>query len=65
MQQLYPPPCVNTLTFVVENLARDTGNPSGLRVDISGTASPVPEPGTLLLLGSGMAGLWIRRRLRG
>ncbi|MGH9815403.1 MAG: PEP-CTERM sorting domain-containing protein [Candidatus Acidiferrales bacterium] len=57
-------PGVNTLTFVIENLPQATGNPSGLRVDISGTASPVPEPSTLLLLGSGMAGLWLRRRLR-
>jgi hypothetical protein len=54
---------VNTLQFVVVNA--DCGgcaNPTGLHVQISGTATPVPEPGTVLLVGSGLAGLWFRRR---
>lgn len=61
-------PGINTLQFVVYN---DVGA-TGLLVDISGTADPlrssqgpasqVPEPATVLLVGSGLAGLWLRRR---
>jgi hypothetical protein len=50
----------NTLDFVVLN----GGGPSGLRVEVAGSADPVPEPGTLLLLGSGITGLVLRRRRR-
>ncbi|MCL4522584.1 MAG: PEP-CTERM sorting domain-containing protein [Acidobacteria bacterium] len=60
-------PGVNTLQFVVYN---DTGA-TGLLVDINGTgellgaASPVsqvPEPATIILVGSGLLGAWLRRR---
>lgn len=51
---------VNTLTFVTPNI----GGPAGLQVQIAGTASAVPEPGSWLLLGTALAlsGYGLRRR---
>jgi hypothetical protein len=55
---------VNTLEFQVTNLAdvATFGGPTGLQVELSGTASPVPIPPSLLLLGSGLVGLVVIRR---
>jgi len=51
-------PGMNTLDFVTENFAGDSGNPTGLRVSISGTAdSAVPEPLTLGMAGLGLLAL--------
>jgi hypothetical protein len=46
-------PGLNTLVFYVHN----DGGPTGLQVQISGTGSQVPEPSTLVLLGSGLVAL--------
>ncbi len=51
---------VNTLDFFVHSI----GGPSGLDVNITGTADPVPEPASLMLLGTGMAAVSSRLRRR-
>lgn len=54
----------NTLTFLVRNAPLDDPNkinPTGRRVETSGTAAPVPEPATVVVMLSGLVGLRQRR----
>lgn len=63
---------INTIDFVVYNqpLAGYSigtltgGNPVGLRVDLSATATPVPEPSTYALCGAASSLLLVGARLR-
>jgi hypothetical protein len=54
---------LNLLEFRVQN-DPGQGSPTGLRVEISATADPVPEPASIALLGGGLAGLTLLRRSR-
>jgi hypothetical protein len=64
-------PGVNTLDFSVFNGPNGNsngppGNPTGLRVELSGTANPVPTPATwaiLLMSGVVTTGLYRKRNL--
>lgn len=58
---------INTLDFVVTEFASGGANPTGLRVDgITGTANlaAVPAPAAGWLLGTGLLGVFARRRRR-
>jgi hypothetical protein len=57
---------LNTLDFVVDNYNEGGwAGPTALRVEMSGTASTVPIPPTMLLLASGLIGLvGVRRKLK-
>jgi hypothetical protein len=60
-------PGLNTLTFVVFNEVQDSGNPTGLRVAVSGTADllPTPEPTTAAVFAGLLgAAAYIRRTAR-
>lgn len=54
---------MNTMQFIVTNLAQASGNPTGLRVEFQ--ASDVPEPGSIALMlgGLGLLAGFSRRRI--
>jgi hypothetical protein len=59
----------NVLTFTVTNFGLASGNPSGLRVELTGTADLAPAPGVpepqtwaMLVVGFGLVGVSARRR---
>jgi hypothetical protein len=63
-------PALNTLDFVVHNGPNGNppahpGNPVGLRVELSGTATAVPEPASWLPMIVGGMAVFIHARLRG
>lgn len=55
---------LNTLDFLVVNTPGYADNPTGLRVEMTGSADPVstPEPTSLAILGVGLFGLRMFRR---
>lgn len=57
---------LNTLTFVVRNFASTNSNPTGLRVEVTGSAAVVPEPAlwAMMVVGFGLVGAATRRRVR-
>lgn len=63
---------VNTIDFVVLNQPYDGQNPTGLRVEMTGTAAITPEPAMGLAWGIAVMGMaayslgccWLRRRQR-
>ena len=54
---------LNTLMFQVENWPDGSGNPTGLRVEMTGTADVIPEPFSMAFLGSAFVGV-VACRLR-
>lgn len=54
---------LNTLDFLVNN-GGSTANPTGLRVEMTGTATAIPEPASLFLIGTGLVAFGIFRRRR-
>jgi hypothetical protein len=48
---------INTLDFVINN----EGGPTGVRVEMSGSASDAPEPAPIVLLGGGLSVLGLLR----
>jgi hypothetical protein len=60
---------LNSLQFVVKNVHQSAGNPTGLRVEFTGsdvTAAAVPEPASwaMMIGGFGLVGAAMRRRER-
>ena len=55
---------LNTLEFKVTNLAQNGGNPTGVRVEFTGSEVPEPAGYALMLGGLGLLGAMSRRRAK-
>ena len=56
-----------TETLSINDLSGTPSQVVGLSGTFSGTATPItttPEPGSMILMGTGLAGVWIKRRRR-
>jgi PEP-CTERM motif-containing protein len=56
-----------TETLTINELSGTPSEIIGLSGTFSGTATPItttPEPGSMILMGTGLAGVWIKRRRR-
>jgi len=58
---------IGTETLTINDLSGTPSDITGLSGTFSGTATPItttPEPGSMILMATGLAGVWVKRRRR-